>query len=74
MTETKDKGGRELYYVDKDGKKQDAALWDEILGDDDQDVIQLEDLAEPGDESESGGPTVQKLEQEAPLGRTHFRR
>jgi hypothetical protein len=26
-----DKGGRELYYLDKDGKKQDASLHEEIL-------------------------------------------
>ena len=28
------KGGTELFYLDKDGKKQDAALHAEILGDD----------------------------------------
>lgn len=29
-----DIGGRELYYVDADGEKQDAELWDDLLGDD----------------------------------------
>jgi hypothetical protein len=32
--EKKPKGGQELFYRDKDGKKQDAALHAEILGND----------------------------------------
>jgi len=32
--EKRPKGGQELFYRDKDGKKQDAALHAEILGDD----------------------------------------
>jgi hypothetical protein len=32
--------------LDKDGHAHDEELWDEILGADDQDVIQLSDLSE----------------------------
>lgn len=36
----------ELYYIDKDGHACDEELWDEILGADDQDVIQLSEVSE----------------------------
>jgi hypothetical protein len=36
----------ELYYLDEDGVAQDEELWDEILGADDTDVIQLSDVSE----------------------------
>ncbi len=30
---------REMYYIDKDGKKQDAALHAELLGEDDLEEV-----------------------------------
>jgi hypothetical protein len=39
----------EFYYVDQVGRLRDAELWDEILGKDDQDTIELDDLPDaPG--------------------------
>ncbi len=74
-TPVEDMGGRELYYVDENGVKQDAELWDEILGDDDQDTIQLEDLVDSQNESESVQSPVGKLaELRQILGRTFIRR
>ena len=37
--------GDEFYYVDKDGKKQDAELHQELLGDDDTVYLSPERLA-----------------------------
>jgi pterin-4a-carbinolamine dehydratase/2'-5' RNA ligase len=47
-------GGHALFYIDKDGKKQDAGLWDELLGDDilPTDTVIPEDIEAPADEEE----------------------